>query len=125
MTDLNCLSPWHVRLIGAPTDSHSSFLRGAAAGPRLIRASLNSSQGNSACASGVEIGEEIRLEDTGDLPLDESSGDFGRLYEAAAATACAGAMPLMIGGDHMITYPVVAHRERRGTGEYPPFRRSS
>ena len=41
-----------VRLIGLPTDSHSSFLRGAAAAPAAIRAALCSDHGNMAAESG-------------------------------------------------------------------------
>src|SRR3546814_2201473 len=47
-----------VRLIGLPTDSHSSFLRGAAAAPPLIRAALGSAHSHMAAASGVAIGVE-------------------------------------------------------------------
>ena len=52
-----------VRLIGLPTDSHSSFLRGAAAGPAAIRAALASDHGNAASESGLELGTDILVED--------------------------------------------------------------
>jgi len=99
-----------VRLIGLPTDSHSSFLRGPAAAPPLIRAALHSDHSNMAAESGLEIGDDM-FEDAGDLALDESGGDFERIRGAAAAAASAGARPIFLGGDHMVTYPVVSGLE--------------
>ncbi|MBY0423129.1 MAG: arginase family protein, partial [Parvularculaceae bacterium] len=56
-------------LLGAPTDVNSSFLRGAAKAPPLIRAALFSDMGNAASELGFELGREIDLEDRGDLAL--------------------------------------------------------
>ena len=100
--------PAQVRLIGLPTDSHSSFLRGAAAAPRAIREALFSAHGNAASECGLELGSDIGLDDSGDLPLDEQAGDFDRIREAAAAAARDGPVPVFLGGDHMVTYPIVA-----------------
>ena len=97
-----------VRLIGLPTDSHSSFLRGAAAAPPLIRAALRSDHSNMAAESGMELGGDIHLEDAGDLPLDEAPGDFERIRAAAEQAARNEVVPLFVGGDHMVTNPVVA-----------------
>ncbi len=97
-----------VRLIGLPTDSHSSFLRGAAAAPPLIRAALASPHGNQATEQGAEIGTDIMIEDGGDLPLTEGPDDFVSIREAVAAAAADGAVPLCLGGDHMISFPAVA-----------------
>jgi arginase len=98
----------HVRLIGLPTDSHSSFLRGAAAGPAAIRAALASDHGNAASESGLELGTDILVEDVGDLPLNEDAGDPGLIGDAVRAAAEAGAVPISLGGDHMVTGPIVA-----------------
>jgi agmatinase len=93
-----------VRLIGLPTDSHSSFLRGAAAAPAAIRAALASDHSNMA----AETGEEPILEAASDVPLDESDGDPARIRAAAAAVARDVAVPIFLGGDHMVTFPIVA-----------------
>jgi agmatinase len=97
-----------LRLVGLPTDSHSSFLRGAAGAPALIRAALFSDHSNLAAESGLEIGTDIRLDDVGDLNLNEDSGDFDRIRGAAQAAAQDGVVPLFLGGDHMVRYPGVA-----------------
>ncbi|MGQ0589083.1 MAG: agmatinase [Sphingosinicella sp.] len=97
-----------VRLIGLPTDSHSSFLRGAAAAPAAIRAALASDHGNAASESGLELGADIAFEDAGDLPLAEGEGDPALIRAAVADAANSGAMPISLGGDHMVTGPIVA-----------------
>ncbi len=95
-----------LRLIGAPTDCHSSYLRGAAAAPPLIRAALGSSQSNLASESGMELGEDVVVEDGVDLPLREQEGDADLITTAVARTIADGAVPLVLGGDHSITFPV-------------------
>jgi agmatinase len=97
-----------VRLIGLPTDSHSSFLRGAAGAPRPIREALRSDHGNAATEGGLELGTDIRVDDVGDLPLDETDQDFGRIFAAAREAAETGFVPIFLGGDHMVTFPIVA-----------------
>jgi agmatinase len=97
-----------VRLVGLPTDSHSSFLRGPAGAPGAIRVALASDHGNMATESGAELGRDIAIEDLGDLALDETAGDFDRIRAAAAAAAEGGATPIFLGGDHMVTYPIVS-----------------
>jgi agmatinase len=105
MNDLQ--SPPSVRLIGLPTDSHSSFLRGAAAAPAAIRAALSSDHSNMAAECGIEIGVDMRMEDGGDLPLDESTADPDRISTAAEQAARAGVVPIFLGGDHMVSFPIV------------------
>jgi agmatinase len=97
-----------IRLIGLPTDSHSSFLRGPAQAPGAIRAALASEHANQASESGLEIGSDVLVEDFGDLPLDEGPGDVDRIRDAAAGAARSGVVPLFLGGDHMVTNPIVA-----------------
>lgn len=97
-----------VRLIGLPTDSHSSFLRGAAQAPSAIRAALWSDHGNSATECGLELRSDILIEDLGDLPLGESADDVERIRASAERAAHDGVTPLFLGGDHMVTNPIVA-----------------
>ena len=97
-----------IALIGAPTDIHSSFLRGTASAPPLIRAALASDHANSFAESGAEIGVDILIDDVGDLPLTESLSDDAVIEAAVGKAAYSGAMPLVLGGDHAISFPVVA-----------------
>ncbi|MBI3439397.1 MAG: agmatinase [Proteobacteria bacterium] len=96
-----------IDLIGMPTDVHSSFLRGPAKAPPLIRAALFSPHGNAASERGLELGAEINLHDCGDLPLTETSEDDARIRDAVDASLLVGAIPICLGGDHSITYPII------------------
>jgi arginase len=96
-----------IDLIGLPTDVHSSFLRGPALAPPLIREALFSPHGNSASERGLELGAEINLNDFGDLPLNEDAGDDAMIREAIDASLVAGAIPISLGGDHAVTYPIL------------------
>jgi arginase len=97
-----------IALIGAPTDVHSSFLRGPANAPPIIRAALASDHANSFAEDGTEIGTDVHMDDLGDLPLTESPSDDALIETAVAKAARSGAMPIVLGGDHAISLPVVA-----------------
>lgn len=94
-----------VGLLGLPTDSHSSFLRGAAQGPPAIRAALHSPHAHLTATNGL-IMDEV-LHDFGDLWLAEDAGDFDKMVQAVAEVFGAGPA-VVLGGDHAITYPVLA-----------------
>ncbi|MEQ1617298.1 MAG: agmatinase [Terricaulis sp.] len=96
-----------VDLIGMPSDVHSSYLRGCARAPPLIRAALFCDAYSAASERGIELGAGIELNDCGDLPLEENARDDERIREAVAASACVGAVPISLGGDHSITYPIL------------------
>lgn len=96
-----------IDLIGMPTDVHSSFLRGPAHAPPLIREALFNPHGNSASENGLELGVEIELNDCGDLALREEPEDDERIRDAIMHSLKAGAIPIALGGDHAITYPIL------------------
>lgn len=98
-----------IRLFGLPTDINSSFERGAAAGPAAIRAALWSDRGNLASESGLELGSDIAFADDGDLPLSEDTGrDDAAILRHVALIHTDGEVPLALGGDHAVTFPLVA-----------------
>ena len=114
-----------VRLVGIPTDRHSSFLRGAAEAPAAIRAALASEHANraalasehanAAAESGDEIGRDILLDDAGDVDFNRDGGEVAAIMAAIRAASADGAMTLALGGDHMVTFPIVAAlAERHG-----------
>jgi arginase len=99
-----------IHLIGLPTDQNSSFERGAALAPTAIREALWSDRGNLATQSGLEMGTDIDLVDKGDVPLSDidSAADDALMIDAIDSTLTMGAVPLSLGGDHAVTYPLVA-----------------
>lgn len=104
-----------VALLGLPTDQHSSFLRGAARGPSAIREALHSSHSHLTASNGVDMAAV--LHDLGDAPLREDAGDFDRMVEAVRGAFAAGPA-VVLGGDHAITYPVLAGMAAAGVA--PP-----
>jgi agmatinase len=97
-------------LIGLPYDASSSYLRGAAEAPPLIRAALRSSAWNLA----TELGDDVEdLEDAGDLPVVSAAEYRTEIERCIAALLNAGSNPLTLGGDHSVTYPILRAVSRR------------
>lgn len=99
-----------LHLIGLPTDQNSSFERGAAAAPGAIRKALFSDRGNLSTESGLEIGTDIILTDCGDVALldVDAAADDALITLAITKAIEVGAVPLLLGGDHSVSFPVVA-----------------
>jgi arginase len=98
-----------VALIGVRYDGSSSFLRGAAAAPPVIRQALWSDAGNPWTELGVDL-STAALDDEGDLlpPDSQSAAGTRDAIEAAVGKILeSGRRPLVLGGDHSITYPVL------------------
>jgi arginase len=97
-----------IKLLGLPTDVNSSFERGAAKAPAAIREALWSYRSNLSTECGLEIGSDIDLSDAGDLALTDHdvAADDRSMIEAVSNMA--GTIPLLLGGDHAVTYPIVA-----------------
>jgi arginase len=108
-------------LVGLPYDAGSSYQRGAAEAPRLIRKALFSGSMNLWSESGVDLGAEGALGDFGDVALgdvDLSAAGEGevraRIEAVVAGLLDRGERPLALGGDHSVSYPVLrAFRGRR------------
>jgi agmatinase len=93
------------QLIGVPYDASSSFLRGSAAAPPLIRAALSSPAGNPFTELGANLSA---LADAGDLALPDDAAAARVLIEAGIRRSLdAGFTPIALGGDHSITYPIM------------------
>jgi len=102
------LTPWGPPvLLGIPLDHNSSFLRGPALAPPLIREALHSDAWNKSAETRVDLGAPGIFEDAGDLPDMESSDAYARIEEAIAKIVDAGKRPVSLGGDHSITYPIL------------------
>ncbi|HEX6974915.1 MAG TPA: agmatinase [Vicinamibacterales bacterium] len=95
------------RLIGLPYDASSSFLRGAAEGPPLVRAALSSPAGNAWTETGKELTGTNGLTDGGDLELGDAESAREAIEARIAAMLATGERPIALGGDHSVTYPVL------------------
>jgi arginase len=106
-----------VTLLGVPYDAASSFVRGSAAAPLRIREALASPASNAWAEDGTDT--EGVLGDAGDVALDgEGRGDAvgHAVTDAVRALLATGTRPLVLGGDHSISHPVLrAVRERHAS----------
>ena len=94
-------------VIGIPWDANSSFLRGAAAAPALVREALFSPASNLWTEFDVDLGAPGRLADAGDLELPDAGNAADAIEHAVRRLMENGGAPLAIGGDHAVTYPVI------------------
>ena len=102
-----------VSLLGVPHDDNSSFMKGAAAAPALIRAALHADAYSIHSETGVDLGEAGRLIDHGDIDF-ESAGDPWDEIERCVDAALDGRGPLIcLGGDHAVTHPILRAVRRR------------
>lgn len=102
-----------VSLLGIPHDENSSFLRGSAEAPPLIRRELHSDAYGMWSETGVDLGAGGRLVDHGDLAFDPGR-DAWELVERGVGRALESGDPLIcLGGDHAITYPILRAVRRR------------
>src|SRR5918996_5889739 len=98
-----------VALLGIPYDASSSYQRGAAAAPVLIREALWSEAGNTWSETGIDL-RESGLDDEGDLWFNDREPGTearSRIEQAVASILDSGRRPLLLGGDHSITYPAL------------------
>lgn len=95
-------------ILGIPFDANSSYLRGAADAPPLIRKALFSDASNLWTEDGLDLGAANVLYDAGDLALPSDCQAAFAQIEAAVRERLASGHPLIcLGGDHSITYPIV------------------
>jgi agmatinase len=121
-TDLSKLSAL-VAIIGVPFDEGSPFLAGSRLGPRALREhSLRFVGGGSKGFYNPETDRQYLehemarglIVDTGDVDILPTNVEqtFENITVMTRAVLDRGAMPLVLGGDHSITYPVVRAFDR-------------
>jgi len=101
------LAGFDVAIVGAPTDDLVSDRPGARFGPRAIRAA--SCPPGPHLESRVDAFEELKIVDFGDaavLPAD-AAASHEAIFELVGQVLDAGALPIVLGGDHSIAEPDV------------------
>ena len=96
-----------VALIGIMSDANSSYKRGSAAAPEFIRRSLHSGSANLCSESGVDLAGNSRFVDVGDRQVKDDPESFLAIEDEISQITARGALPLILGGDHAISYPVL------------------
>lgn len=97
-------------IVGAPVDWATTHRPGARFGPRAIRTASNLRRGAYHLALEVYPFRTLRVFDYGDADI--APGDIERSHAAVKQrvrdVVDAGAVPVVLGGDHSITYPSAA-----------------
>ena len=96
-------------ILGAPFDGGTSHRPGARFGPQAIRGTdyLPHDASRPHLALGVDPLTELRMVDAGDaeMPSGDTELSLRRLEEAVHRICRAGAVPVILGGDHTIALP--------------------
>lgn len=111
-----------IAVLGVPTDMATQYRSGARFGPRAIRvASTTFAYGHNGTYSHEDdcvylSGNEARMVDMGDVDIVHTRPEAGYANTEAAVRRilAAGAMPLVLGGDHSISVPIVQAYDTMG-----------
>lgn len=96
-----------VSLLGIPHDENSSFLRGPAEAPPLIRRELFSDAYSLWSETGIDLGVAGQLVDHGDIQFDGSADPWDLIEQRVSRAMEAGHPLICLGGDHAITHPIM------------------
>ncbi len=121
LTEAEQLDSWRpdVAVLGAPWDDSTTNRPGARFGPRALRA-LAYGPGTYHLDLGVEIFEAIEVVDYGDAHCPHGLVEVAHanIKERVGEVASRGIFPVILGGDHSITWPAAtAVAEAHGWGE--------
>ena len=120
LTDPEQLDEWQpdVAIVGAPFDLHTTNRAGARFGPRAIRSNAYE-PGTYHLDLGIEIFDWVEVVDYGDAHCPNGQPEVGHanIKAKVAEVASRGIIPVILGGDHSITWPAAtAVADHRGWG---------
>lgn len=110
-----------VVIVGAPFDGGTSYRAGARMGPQAIRMTdyLPHDGSRPSLAMRVDGLQDMRVVDAGDVEMfsGDAAASCAALETQVQKIAEAGAIPIILGGDHTVTWPdVTAVARARGWG---------
>ncbi len=117
-SDLDRVRP-DVAIVGAPFDISTTYRPGARFGPRALRAQAYH-PGTYHLTLGVEIFDTLRVVDYGDAhcPHGQTAASHANIRTRVFEVASRGILPVVIGGDHSITWPAAtAVADHHGWGK--------
>jgi arginase len=97
-----------IGVLGIAYDENSSYKRGPAGAPPLIRAAFYSDSSNLWSENGTDLGEEGVFVDAGDVAPSQDRDMFAEIARAVTRLLDHDLRPLVLGGDHAITPPIVS-----------------
>ena len=110
-----------VAILGAPFDCGTQYRPGARFGPRAIREATTLFSFGHAGAYDHEddatyLGQDVRIVDMGDADIvhTDTEASHGNIRKGVTAALDAGALPVVLGGDHSVNIPCIEAFEGRG-----------
>jgi agmatinase len=107
MNPMNAINQPTVAIVGVPYDENSSFMKGPAKAPPEIRKALHSDATNMCTENGVDLKAHPRIQDLGDLNLNDDPNILATIESYYGDLLETGAYVLTLGGDHAITLPIL------------------
>jgi agmatinase len=101
-------------ILGVPFDANSSWLRGSAGAPPIIRVAFKSDSSNPWTETGVDLGAEGAYCDAGDIKF-HFQEPFTAIENRINEVLDKQLRPISLGGDHSITLPIL-----RAYGKHTP-----
>jgi agmatinase len=95
-----------IGVMGFAFDANSSFRRGAAQAPPLIRAAFQSEAANTWSENGIDLGAKDIFADLGDYRF-KASAMHETVAHLAGEVLEQGLHLFSLGGDHSLTYPLI------------------
>ena len=103
---VDAVKPGTPVIVGVPFDRNSSWLRGPAGAPPIIRVAFDSDAWNLGTETGVDLSAEGAYCDAGDLKF-VGEDPFPAIETKVGELIDQGLRPVCLGGDHSVTFPIV------------------
>jgi agmatinase len=99
---------YDIAILGVPYDGKSSYLKGPSQGPQAIRAASTGEAINAWTELGINLEDAVTIVDLGDVDVTGSYSDISaRVEERVSEILERDGMPIVLGGDHSISLPVI------------------
>jgi agmatinase len=99
-------------VLGLPTYRNSSFIKAPLDAPSRIADAIRREESNHCTETGLDLSRPGTLRFLGDLTL-EAPDDFERIRAASSALFGGPRAALFLGGDHSVTFPILAGLHER------------
>lgn len=105
-----------ISLLGIPHDENSSYMKGPAGAPTLIRGEIFSGVTSCWSETGTDLSAPGRISDHGDIAFGGNIDPWDLIEKRVADAMADGSPVLCLGGDHAITHPIMrAVRQRHAS----------
>jgi agmatinase len=99
---------YDIAILGVPYDGKSSYLKGPSQGPQAIREASTGEAINAWTELGINLEDAVTIVDLGDVDVTGSYSDISaRVEERVSEILERDGMPIVLGGDHSISLPVI------------------